>query len=161
RHKFDVTMVELGAGPRTGGAPIDVRGLALDVADRMGILPQIRAARERMQGVAFVNAAGKIVGSLSADLVGENPGGGIELRADHLVNMLYEVAQDDVEYLFEDTITTLTQDDDGVDVTFAGAGARRFDLVVGADGLHSAVRRLAFADEARFVHHLGMYVALV
>jgi len=69
QHKFDVTVVELGAGPRTGGAPIDVRGLALDVADRMGILPGIRAARESMEGAAFVNAAGKIVGSLSPDLL--------------------------------------------------------------------------------------------
>src|SRR5262245_29699676 len=119
KHGFKVTVVELGAGPRKGGAPIDVRGLALDVADRMGILPGIRAARLNMKGVAFVNAAGKVFVSLSPDLLGENSGGDIELRRDHLVNMLYDAAQDDVEYLFEDTITTLTQDDDGVDVTVA------------------------------------------
>ena len=83
---------------------------------------------------------------------GGSPGGDIELRRDHLVNMFYDVAQDDVEYLFEDTITTLTQDDDGVDVTFARGGARRFDLVVGADSLHSAVRRRADAALARSAH---------
>src|SRR5262245_65938446 len=68
KHGFNVTVVELGAEPRTGGAPIDVRGLALDVADRMGILPGLRAARESMEGAAFVNASGKIVGSLNPDL---------------------------------------------------------------------------------------------
>src|SRR5262245_14356269 len=83
KHGFKVTVVELGAGPRKGGAPIDVRGLALDVADRMGILPGIQAARLSMEGAAFVNAAGKIVGSLNPDLLEENPGGDIELRRDH------------------------------------------------------------------------------
>jgi 2-polyprenyl-6-methoxyphenol hydroxylase-like FAD-dependent oxidoreductase len=161
KHGFDVTVVELAAGPRKGGSPIDVRGPALDVADRMGILPRIRAAKVSMEGVAFVNATGKIVGSMNTALFDENAAGDIELRRDQLVNMLYDTAKDTVEYLFEDTITTLVQDDDGVDVTFAREGARRFDLVVGADGLHSVVRRLAFDDEARFVHHLGMYVALV
>jgi 2-polyprenyl-6-methoxyphenol hydroxylase-like FAD-dependent oxidoreductase len=161
KYGFEVTVVELAAGPRKGGAPIDVRGPALEVADRMGLLLKIRDAKLSMQGMAFVNAAGKIVGSINTTLFDENAAGDIELRRDYLVNMLYDRAKDTVEYLFEDTITTLVQDDDGVDVTFAREGARRFDLVVGADGLHSVVRRLAFGDEARFVHHLGMYVGLV
>ncbi|GHO51466.1 hypothetical protein [Ktedonospora formicarum] len=66
-----------------------------------------------------------------------------------------------VENLFQDTITTLTQDESSVEVTSAHHEVRRFDLIIEADGLHSAVRRLVFGEEARFVHHLGLYVSLI
>lgn len=56
-------------------------------------------------------------------------------------------------------MTALSQDDDGVDVTFEKAAPRRFDLVIGADGLHSMTRRLAFGPESEFVRHMGLYVA--
>jgi 2-polyprenyl-6-methoxyphenol hydroxylase-like FAD-dependent oxidoreductase len=79
-------------------------------------------------------------------------------RAD-LAAILYETARDRAEFVFDDTITALAPDPGGVDVTFARSAPRRFDLVVGADGLHSTVRRLAFGPEERFVRHLGVYVA--
>jgi 2-polyprenyl-6-methoxyphenol hydroxylase-like FAD-dependent oxidoreductase len=160
RHKFDVTVAEIAAGPRMGGSPIDVRGPALAVADRMGILPKIRAAKVSSEGMAFVDATGKTVGTMDTSAFDENGSGDIELRRDYLVDILYDAAKDGVEYRFEDTIQTLVQDDDGVSVTFASGETRTFDLVVGADGLHSVVRRLALGDESRFVRYLGMYVAL-
>ena len=74
--------------------------------------------------------------------------------------ILYEAARDDAEFLFDDTIVdAATRTSDGVDVTFERAAPRRFDLVVGADGLHSTVRRLAFGPEPDFVRHIGLYVA--
>jgi len=79
-------------------------------------------------------------------------------RAD-LAAVLYEAARDGVEYLFDDTITALNQDDHGVEVTFDRGPGRRFDLVIGADGLHSTVRRLAFGPERDFVRPTGIHVA--
>jgi 2-polyprenyl-6-methoxyphenol hydroxylase-like FAD-dependent oxidoreductase len=69
--------------------------------------------------------------------------------------------QDDVEYVFDDSIASLTETATGVDVTFERGAPRTFDLVVGADGLHSNVRRLAFGPESRFVHSTGYHVASV
>lgn len=83
----------------------------------------------------------------------------VELPRGDLAKVLYEAARDDAEFLFDETITALHQDAGGVDVTFDRAPSRRFDLVVGADGLHSATRRLAFGPEADYVRHMGVYVA--
>ena len=72
---------------------------------------------------------------------------------------MYDAARERAEFVFGDSITALRQDDSGVDVTFATGAPRRFDLVVGADGLHSGVRRLLFGPASGYVRHLGMYVA--
>jgi 2-polyprenyl-6-methoxyphenol hydroxylase-like FAD-dependent oxidoreductase len=160
RHGFEVTVVERATKPREGGSPIDVRGPAIDVAGSMGILPQIVAAKTNTQGLEYVDGAGKRVAALGTDALAEDPGRDIELEREDLVNIIYDAAKNDVDYVFEDSIETLTQADAGVDVTFARGGDRRFDLVVGADGLHSIVRRLAFGAESRFVRHLGVYVAI-
>jgi 2-polyprenyl-6-methoxyphenol hydroxylase-like FAD-dependent oxidoreductase len=161
RHGFEVTVVERAEKPRTGGSPIDVRGPAVEVAAKMGILPEITAARTNTRGIEFVDGTGKRVAAVGADIGAEQAGHDIELEREDLVNILFGAAKNDVEYVFEESIKTLDQDDGGVDVTFAQGGERRFDFVVGADGLHSAVRRLAFGEESRFVRHLGMYVGIV
>lgn len=76
-----------------------------------------------------------------------------------LAAILHDAARADAEFVFDDTIETLAQDEGGVDVTFAHADPRRFDLVIGADGLHSTVRRLAFGPESSYLRHAGLYVA--
>ena len=73
--------------------------------------------------------------------------------------MLHDDTRDGVEYVFGDRIVELTQDPDGVDVAFASGDRRRFDLVVGADGLHSALRAMVFGPHEQFVRHLGMVLA--
>src|SRR5204862_2068072 len=86
-------------------------------------------------------------------------GGELEVRRGDLTRVLYEHTRQSTEYLFGDRISGLTETPDGVHVTFASGTTRVFDLVVGADGVHSGVRRLAFGPESRFVRHLGYYVA--
>lgn len=83
----------------------------------------------------------------------------IEILRGDLARLLYDATVPGVEYLFDDTITGITQDDGGVDVTFESADTRRFDLVIGADGLHSAVRALAFCPDSRCVDPLDLYLA--
>ena len=161
RYGFHPTVVERAPGPRSGGHAVDLRGAAREVVDRMGILDDIRRAHTGTRGLAYVDVANRRLASMSADLLGDSGGAIAELeilRGD-LVDILYQATRDDVEYLFDDAITELAQGDDGVNVTFQRGQPRRFDLVVGADGLHSGVRALAFGPESAFVRHLGAYVA--
>ncbi|MBE1500247.1 2-polyprenyl-6-methoxyphenol hydroxylase-like FAD-dependent oxidoreductase [Amycolatopsis lexingtonensis] len=160
RDGWSVTVVERAPGPRTGGQAIDVRGAALDVVDEMGLGDRMRALRTRMRGMSMVDGQGQELfrseeytyssGRLDND--------DFEVLRDDVVAILHEAA--DVEYVFGDAITALTEEAHGVRVEFEHGGFRTFDLVVGADGLHSAVRRLAFGPEEEFVRHLGQYLAI-
>jgi 2-polyprenyl-6-methoxyphenol hydroxylase-like FAD-dependent oxidoreductase len=158
RSGHEVTVVERAGGLRPGGAPIDVRGPALEVAARMGVLPAIRAARLATAGIEYVDRAGRRVAMMRPSDFAASPDD-VEVERGDLLSILYEAAKNDAEFVFGDSIDTLAQDAGGVDVTFASGAPRRFDLVVGADGLHSVVRRLAFGPGG--VRHLGLYVALV
>lgn len=162
RYGFDVTIVERAPTPRGGGQAIDLRGTARLVVERMGLLERVREAHTGAQGVYVVNSAGKHLARMGADAM--NGSGGliaeIEILRGDLVRILYEATRNDVEYLFDDSITGLREDETGVHVTFERSAPRVFDLVVGADGLHSNVRRLAFGDEAGFLRDLGCYVAI-
>jgi 2-polyprenyl-6-methoxyphenol hydroxylase-like FAD-dependent oxidoreductase len=162
RHGFHPTVVEHAAALRSSGSPVDVRGPAVDVAERMGVMPRIREAGTDVTGMSFVNATGRRVGRIDLRALQQAAGSReVELPRGDLAAILHQASRYDAEYVFHDAIVALRQDEHGVDVTFEHAQPRRFDLVVGADGLHSAVRRLAFGPEADFVHHLGLYVATV
>lgn len=157
RRGFAPTVVERADGLRSSGNPVDVRGPAVDVVERMGVLPQLREAATRVRRLTFVDADGRRVGQLGMDAVQE--GDGLELPRADLASILHRAGQDDVEYRFGDSVATLSQDGDGVEVTFERAAPRRFDLVVAADGLHSRVRELVFGPERDHIRYLGMYVA--
>ncbi|WP_067137016.1 FAD-dependent monooxygenase [Microtetraspora malaysiensis] len=156
-HGFRVTVVERGGTPRSSGNPVDVRGPAVRVAERMGVLSRLRAAATGTTGLTFVDAAGRRVGRM--DMRAFQQPDEVEIPRGDLASILYEASRDHVEFLFDDSIATLDQDEHGVEVTFDRAGPRRFDLVIGADGLHSMTRRLAFGAESGFVRHMGLYVA--
>lgn len=162
RHGFSVTVVERHRGPRPGGQAIDVRGPALTVLERMGLLGGARQRRTQIRGSSVVDADGN---EISRDTESTPTGGpidspNIELLRDDLVELLYGASQWTAEYLFDDTITTLDDDGATVNVTFERAAPRSFDLVIGADGLHSNVRRLVFGPEENFIDRLGTYAAI-
>jgi 2-polyprenyl-6-methoxyphenol hydroxylase-like FAD-dependent oxidoreductase len=128
----------------------------------MGLLPQLRAAGTAVQTLTFRNARDREVGRVNMGAMRRAAGSReVEIPRGDLATILYEAARDDAEFLFDDTITALHQGPDGVEVTFEHAAPRRFDLVVGADGLHSTTRRLAFGPEAEFIRHMGVYIATV
>ncbi|WP_327286217.1 MULTISPECIES: FAD-dependent monooxygenase [unclassified Streptomyces] len=162
RHGFDPTVVERAPGPRAGGQAVDIRGVALDVVARTGLLERARSVRTRMRGMSILGPDGQEVGrSTEATFSsGRLDGDDIELLREDLVRMVHEHTRSDVEYLFGDSITALAEHETGVRVDFTHAPPRTFDLVVGADGLHSTVRRLAFGPEEQFVHHLGSYLSV-
>ncbi|GAB2858019.1 FAD-dependent monooxygenase [Lentzea nigeriaca] len=157
RYGFDVTVVERARGLRPGGQAIDVRGPALQVMERMGLGDQLRSAGTNMRGMTMLDADGNELFSSTTHTIsgGDLSSADVELLRDDLANMLFN-ATDGVEYLFDDTITAI----DGSRVTFEKAAPRDFDVIVGADGLHSNVRRLVFGPEEQFISHLGMYLAV-
>lgn len=160
RRGAQVTVVERAPELRPGGQAVDARGVTKEVIRRMGLEPAVRAACTETAGARIVDAHGNVLETFRADADG---GDGyiseIEILRGDLARVLYDDTRDHVEYRFGDRIAELAQDADGVDVTFAGGDRRRFDLVIGADGLHSALRALVFGPHEQFIHHLGHVLA--
>lgn len=156
QHGFRPTVIERAPHIRHGGYAVDFRGEALDVLDRMDLLEPIRALDTEMGDAAMVDADGRQYATLPAAVFA----GDLEVPKGELTRLLYAAAQERAEYLFGDSIATAEQDADGVDVTFENGPPRRFDLLVGADGLHSRTRALAFGPEEHFVRSLGIHTAI-
>jgi 2-polyprenyl-6-methoxyphenol hydroxylase-like FAD-dependent oxidoreductase len=158
RHGMRATVVERAQGIRSSGNPVDVRGPAFPVAEEMGIVPALKAIATRATTMTVLGRSGRPIARMPMQADRERE---FEMPRGDLAGVLYEAARDEAEFLFDDTIVSMTQDADGVDVAFDRAAPRRFDLVIGADGLHSTVRRLAFGPESAFVRFRDMYVATV
>jgi 2-polyprenyl-6-methoxyphenol hydroxylase-like FAD-dependent oxidoreductase len=162
RNGHSATVVERGCALRTSGSPVDVRGPAADVADRMNIAARLREASIHLDGMTLLDPSGKQVTRVDiAALRSSVAPRDVEIARGDLARILYDASANDADYVFGDSVRTLAQDQAGVDVTFEHARPRRFDLVIGADGLHSNVRRLAFGAEAEFVRHAGLYAATI
>jgi 2-polyprenyl-6-methoxyphenol hydroxylase-like FAD-dependent oxidoreductase len=120
RYGFNVTVVEQAPAPRTGGQAIDLRGTARTVVERMGVMDDVRRAHTGTHGMSVVNRAGKRLVNMGSDTM--NGSGGliaeIEILRGDLVRIFYEATRHDVEYLFDDSITSISQDDSGAQVTF-------------------------------------------
>ncbi|POX41403.1 hypothetical protein C3486_09210 [Streptomyces sp. Ru73] len=162
RRGFAPTVVERAPAIRPGGQAIDVRGVALDVLDRMDLLADARRLRTRMRGMSMLDGAGEELWR-STEMTyssGRLDSDDIELLRDDLTGLLHGRADEGVEYLFGDSLASLQEEPDGVRAAFESGGSRTFDLVIGADGLHSTVRRLSFGPEERFLRHLSAYVAV-
>ena len=159
---FDVTVLERSPEWRGGGQAVDIRGVALDVVKAMGLHGAIRELRTQLRGMSTLDEQGNEIErteerTFSAGRLDSND---IEIFRDDLCRLLMEQAGDRVHYIMGDSIRALVQDDDGVTVSFQHRTDARFDLVVGADGVYSNVRKLAFAHEDAFVKPLGVVLAL-
>jgi 2-polyprenyl-6-methoxyphenol hydroxylase-like FAD-dependent oxidoreductase len=160
RRGFAPTIVERAPALRPGGQAVDVRGVGREVVERMGIMPEVRRASVDERGMAFVDRTGRPAARMPAELFGgEGIVAEIEIMRGDLTRILFDATRRDTEYIFDDQIAELSQGDEGVKVLFQSGAARTFDLVVGADGVHSGVRALAFGPEAAYVRHLGAYTA--
>jgi 2-polyprenyl-6-methoxyphenol hydroxylase-like FAD-dependent oxidoreductase len=155
---FEVTVVEQALATRSSGAPVDVRGSAVEVAERMGVMVKLRAADTGVRDMVLLNGNGRVVSRVNMRAVFAEPED-VEVPRAELATILLDAVPGDVEVLFGNSITALSQDADAVTAAFQNGPDRRFDLVVGADGVHSGVRALAFGPESNYIRHLGIYVA--
>ncbi|MEU6247135.1 FAD-dependent monooxygenase [Glycomyces sp. NPDC047010] len=154
-------VVERAPALRRGGQAVDVRGAALTVIRRMGLETAARALKNESKGMNVLDPEGNELMrseefALSSGAIGSED---VEILREDLVDLVH-AKLDGVEYLYGDSITAIRDDADGTTVEFEHAAPRRFDLVVGADGLHSNTRRLAFGPEADYIHHLGTYLSV-
>ncbi|MEU3315363.1 FAD-dependent monooxygenase [Streptomyces sp. NPDC006662] len=160
QHGLAPVVVEKAPAVRPGGYKIDLRGAALEVADRMGILEEVRRHRTDVREATVVDARGSRVKTMDADSFGGRVHGDAEIMRGDLTRILYDLTKGKADYRFGDSIAELEQGPDGVRVTFESGRTESFDLVVGADGLHSRTRALAFGPEERFVRDLGYHVSI-
>ncbi|MEV6350543.1 FAD-dependent monooxygenase [Actinoplanes sp. NPDC051851] len=155
---YDVTVVERAPELRAGGYKVDVRGAATTVLQRMGLHDAAKAEETGMRTTTYVKRDGRVIASLPASLLMGRRGDDLEIMRGDLGRILYDATAGDATYVFGDAIAAMTEDADGVDVTFASGRTGRYAFVVGADGLHSATRRLAFGEVEP--HHLGAYISI-
>jgi 2-polyprenyl-6-methoxyphenol hydroxylase-like FAD-dependent oxidoreductase len=157
RRGFRPVIVECSGQLRGGGYTVDFRGqVHLGILRQMGLLEQVRARQTSLRTLTYVDERGEPVASMPPVFFA----GDVEILRGELATIFYQATRDDTEYIFGDSIASLAEDGDGVHVTFARAAPRTFDLVIGADGIHSNVRRLAFGPEEQFARDLDLYVSI-
>ena len=159
RHGHRVTVVEKAPSPRrTGGHAVDLFAPAMDIVERMGLLDQVLAHRTGTERITMLRTGARRPITVDAErLLGAISRRHVEIMRDDLSELLYDATAADVEYVFDDRITAISADGD---VTFDRGAPRRFDIVIGADGLHSGVRGLVFGPESDFATWIGGYIAV-
>ena len=157
---FEPTLIEYSPRLRTGGYVIDFWGLGYDIAEYMGLRNDIERVGYHLQEVRVVDDRDKRVAGFGADVFRELTNGRyVTLGRSELSHLLFEKVTGTSEVMFGNEILGLEDREDGVRVQFKHGRARQFDLVVGADGLHSRVRKLAFGPQHQFEKNLGYAVA--
>jgi 2-polyprenyl-6-methoxyphenol hydroxylase-like FAD-dependent oxidoreductase len=159
RHEFEVTVVERASGVRSSGSPVDVHGAAFAVAERLGVVESLRENATQTRALVFVDDVGAPQARMAIN--GAVDARHIEIARTDLSAVLSSAGRGEYELLWSEYITSLRDrgGGSGVEVEFSRSSPRVFDIVVGADGLHSGVRGLAFGSEHQFVSFLGLYVA--
>lgn len=158
---YNVTVVEIAGGLKKGGTPVNIEENTIGIVKRMGLFDQIRSNRITTEVMEFKNSDD--VTERSTSLQNDNDQMAkdeYQIERDILLNIMFEAVKDDVEFIFGDSIASLKEENDRIDVTFKGGSKRSFDLLFGCDGVHSAIRRYCFGDEAEFLHFLGAYFSI-
>jgi 2-polyprenyl-6-methoxyphenol hydroxylase-like FAD-dependent oxidoreductase len=156
RYGADTTVVEVAPVLRASGFAVDFRGPThLGVLSKMGVLEELHSLQTHGGAVRCVDEHGRQIFELPAEFAG----GDLEVLRRDLSRVLYERSVERTEYLFGDVIIGAEETANGIEVEFGRHGLRTFDVMIGADGLHSGVRRIAFGPEQRYVRHFGYYVA--
>lgn len=161
RLGYKVTVIEIANEPRTAGAAIDLRGDTVEIAKRMGIYEQLKSERLHVDLIEFKNADDVTEGSvLLNEDNSEDADDGIEIERDKFLGIIFERLKNDVEFIFNNSITSLKESEDDIQITFKIGPQRSFDLVFGCDGIHSVVRKTWFGHEAKYSYFLEAYFSI-
>jgi 2-polyprenyl-6-methoxyphenol hydroxylase-like FAD-dependent oxidoreductase len=157
---FRTTIVERAPGLREGGYVIDFWGVGYDIAERMGLGDDLKRVGYVMREMRIVDGRGERVAGFGTRVFRELTGGRfITLARSDLSRLLFETMKGETDVLFGDEIVGLEERPDCMQVRFRHSGVRAFDLVIGADGLHSNIRELAFGPQLQFEKDLAYAVA--
>lgn len=160
RHGFEPVLLERASHFREGGYMIDFWGVGYDVAERMELIQQLREAGYLIDRVKFVDERGRTRSEFGAKKLRRALGDRFfSLPRGDLARTIFDTVAENIETIFGDSVTAIHEDPDGLDVQFKHSRARRFGLVIGGDGLHSAVRQIVWEEEKDFEKYLGYYCA--
>ena len=159
RADHEPTLVESAPELRRGGYLVDFWGAGFDVAERMGIVPELRSRGYVFREARAVDRDGRRIASIKPSAIMGSGERYVSIARSDLAAVIYEALAGRVELILDDTVRALSDDGERVRVEFVNGRARDFDLVVGADGLHSLVRRLAFGPDERFEKYLGIVIS--
>ncbi len=155
-----MTVVEIAKDLKKGGTPVNIGKEAKDVLQRMGLFEQVQANRLKMEGIEFKNADDVTEGAMRQQPDAAQADDDWEIERDTLLDIMFRSVKDDVEFVFNDSITALDETANDIDVSFKNGLRRSFALVFGCDGNHSLVRKLQFGEEAEYTHFLGQYFSI-
>lgn len=151
---FEVTIVEKASKIRGGGYPIDVRGSAINIVKMMGIYEELKAQNLNNMKFKILDNDNSVISQFTDATMKANED--IEIPRGDLTTALYKcVEENDINLIFNDSIKTMNHLDDGVEIELESGKQGSYDLVVGADGIHSNTRKLTFGEESQFTNYLG------
>jgi 2-polyprenyl-6-methoxyphenol hydroxylase-like FAD-dependent oxidoreductase len=158
KRGYEPTLLERASHFRQGGYMIDFWGVGFDVAERMNLIPRLRDLGYFIDRVKFVNQTGRTRSVFDGAILRRALGNRFfSVPRGDLAKTIFDTIADKIEVVFGNHITFIHEEPTGVHVQFERGEARRFDLVAGCDGLHSAVRRIAWGPEREFENYLGYY----
>lgn len=162
QYGYHATIIEKAPSIRTGGYAVDIRGAAVDVVKKMGLWEEVIKKATAMRGSSFINIKGNPVASFNdPNLFGMRESTDTEIMRGDLTMILYQATQHYTEYLFDDYITNIDEtNSEYVTVSFNRTEKRKFDVVVGADGLHSNTRNIVLGKKEEYNQFMGFYVAI-
>lgn len=157
---FNPTIIENAPALREGGHAIDFMGAGFDVAEKMRIISALKSVDINFSKLVFVDSNNKVRGSMNYQKIKDFLNGrAFTLFRSDLAKVIYQCIGGSVEMILGDTIAKIDQNEKEVTVTFGDGKTRSFDLLVGADGLHSNVRNLVFGTESQFEKYYGYYTS--
>jgi 2-polyprenyl-6-methoxyphenol hydroxylase-like FAD-dependent oxidoreductase len=158
-----VTVVERFPVLRSGGAQIDLRGAGIEAVKRMGLLEAVQVKLVDEQGTAVVDFNGNVKATIMANKSGQGAQtltSEYEIMRGDLVRILYEATQGIVHYMFGKTVDSFDQDEKQVTAHFSDGSTGTYDLLVGADGQGSRIRRAILSPDGHDPYYrLGTHVA--
>jgi len=158
---YNVTVVEVAGSLKKGGTPVNIMENTIDIVKRMGLFEQIEANKITMETMEFKNSD-DVTERIDFVKKDREQRGDVEyeIERDVLLHIMFDAVKDDVEFIFGDSIVSLTEDADGMNVAFKSGQQRSFHLVFGCDGIHSAVKKYWFGKESEFSHFLKTYFSI-